>query len=517
NIIDAVRWVLGESKAAALRGESMQDVIFNGSTGRKPVGRASVELVFDNAQGRAAGQWSGYAEIAVKRVLERNGDSSYYINNLHVRRRDVIDLFLGTGLGPRAYAIIEQGMISRIIEAKPEDLRLFLEEAAGITKYKERRRETENRLSDTRENLSRVEDIRNELATQIVHLEAQAEIALQFRALQAELAERQNLLWLLKRNDARSERERAAREVERATNKLEAETASLRELERMTEEARSEHYAAGDALHSAQNEMFAANAEVARLEQELAHQREARQKSETRLAQLAREETHWREQSGTLEQDESRWAELQENARNRYASAHLRHEAAAERLPETEQTLQQAEAAAAVVRRELAQAEQQLRVEDTHRASAQRAIEALAQRRIRLEQDPGPAGSGRARSPRHRPPACHPGRAEAGRRGAAGGGGGAAVRASPARAGASHCHRTGTPDAEAAHRGAGAARRAGAVAEPGAAERQTRRLAEAPRPGRRGAAVAGHRGRARLGNGAGGGAAGAAGSRRARR
>ncbi len=387
NIIDAVRWVLGESKAAALRGESMQDVIFNGSTGRKPVGRASVELVFDNAQGRAAGQWSGYAEIAVKRVLERNGDSSYYINNLHVRRRDVIDLFLGTGLGPRAYAIIEQGMISRIIEAKPEDLRLFLEEAAGITKYKERRRETENRLSDTRENLSRLEDIRNELATQIIHLEAQAEVARQYRALQAELAERQNLLWLLKRNDARGERERAAREVERATNRLEAETASLRQLERLTEEARSEHYAAGDVLHAAQNEMFAANADVARLEQELAHQREARQKSETRLAQLGREEAHWREQSGTLEQDEGRWTELQENARNRYASAHLRHEAAAEQLPETEQVLQQADAAAAVVRRELAQAEQQLRVEDTHRASAQRAIEALAQRRARLDQD----------------------------------------------------------------------------------------------------------------------------------
>ena len=128
NVIDAVRWVLGESKATALRGESMQDVIFNGSGQRKPVGRASVELHFDNSQGRASGQWSQYAEIAVKRVLDRDGESSYFINNLHVRRRDVIDLFMGTGLGPRAYAIIEQGMISRIIEAKPEELRLFLED-----------------------------------------------------------------------------------------------------------------------------------------------------------------------------------------------------------------------------------------------------------------------------------------------------------------------------------------------------------------------------------------------------
>ena len=162
NIIDAVRWVLGESKASALRGESMQDVIFNGSAQRKPVARASVELVFDNADGKAAAntQWGQYGDIAVKRVLTRQGESSYYINNQQVRRRDIQDIFLGTGLGPRAYAIIEQGMISRVIEAKPEDLRIFLEEAAGISKYKERRKETESRLSSARENLSRVQDIR---------------------------------------------------------------------------------------------------------------------------------------------------------------------------------------------------------------------------------------------------------------------------------------------------------------------------------------------------------------------
>ena len=146
NIMDAVRWVLGESRASELRGESMQDVIFNGTTTRKPASRSSVELVFDNADHRAGGQWAQFAEIAVKRVLTRDGTSSYYINNQPVRRRDVQDVFLGTGLGPRAYAIIGQGTISRIIESKPEELRLFLEEAAGVSKYKERRRETENRL-----------------------------------------------------------------------------------------------------------------------------------------------------------------------------------------------------------------------------------------------------------------------------------------------------------------------------------------------------------------------------------
>ena len=183
NIIDAVRWVLGESRASELRGESMQDVIFNGSTARKQAGRASVELVFDNAEGRAAGQWSQYAEVAVKRVLTRDGTSSYYINNQPVRRKDIQDIFLGTGLGPRAYAIIGQGMISRIIEAKPDDMRIFLEEAAGVSKYKERRRETENRLSDTRENLTRVEDILRELGNNLDKLEGQAEVAQRFRQL----------------------------------------------------------------------------------------------------------------------------------------------------------------------------------------------------------------------------------------------------------------------------------------------------------------------------------------------
>ena len=177
NVIDAVRWVLGETSARHLRGETMQDVLFNGSGERKPVNRASVELIFDNALGKAGGQWSRYAEISIRRVLQRDGDSSYYINNVHVRRRDIADIFLGTGLGARAYAIIEQGMISRVIEAKPEELRVFLEEAAGVSKYRERRRETEVRLKDTRENLSRVHDIREELAKQLEHLQAQAEVA----------------------------------------------------------------------------------------------------------------------------------------------------------------------------------------------------------------------------------------------------------------------------------------------------------------------------------------------------
>src|SRR5690242_6664614 len=195
NIMDAVRWVLGESKASELRGESMQDVIFNGSTHRKPAGRSSVELVFDNSDGKAAGQWGQYAEIAVKRTLTRDGTSTYYINGQPVRRRDIQDIFLGTGLGPRAYAIIGQGMISRIIESRPEELRVFLEEAAGVSKYKERRRETENRLSDARENLTRLDDILRELNANLEKLEAQAVVAQKFKSLQSDQDEKQKLMW----------------------------------------------------------------------------------------------------------------------------------------------------------------------------------------------------------------------------------------------------------------------------------------------------------------------------------
>jgi len=195
NVIDAVRWVLGETSAKHLRGDTMQDILFNGSSQRQPVSRASVELIFDNSLGRAGGQWSSYAEISVKRVLQRDDEATnYYINNVHVRRRDVADIFLGTGLGSRAYAIIEQGMISRVIEAKPEELRVFLEEAAGVSRYRARRHETELRLKDTRENLLRVEDIRSELEKQLEHLQTQAAVATRYHELQAQLRATQNLL-----------------------------------------------------------------------------------------------------------------------------------------------------------------------------------------------------------------------------------------------------------------------------------------------------------------------------------
>ncbi|WP_288024724.1 AAA family ATPase, partial [Thauera sp.] len=389
NIIDAVRWVLGETRASALRGESMQDVIFNGSTTRKAVSRASVELVFDNAEGKAAGQWSRYAEISVKRVLDRSGESTYYINGVHVRRKDVIDLFLGTGLGPRAYAIIEQGMISRIIEARPEDIRGFLEEAAGVTKYRERRKETEGRLRDARDNLARLDDIRMELGERIAHLEAQAEVAARYNALNGAHVQKQQLLWLLKRNEARTELERSRAELGEASARIDADNARLQELEGRVEAARDAQFAASEAVHVAQGDLFAVSAEVARLETELQHVGEARKRLEARLAQLELDDAHWRARASALGEDQARWEALAENAALRAEHAEARHAEVSERLPELDAARQAADTTVGAARRELAHTEQQLRVEDANRNSAVRALDALAQRRARLEAEQG--------------------------------------------------------------------------------------------------------------------------------
>ena len=297
NIMDAVRWVLGESKASELRGDSMQDVIFNGTTTRKPASRASVELVFDNEDHRAGGQWAQFAEIAVKRVLTRDGNSSYYINNQLVRRRDVQDVFLGTGLGPRAYAIIGQGTISRIIESKPEELRLFLEEAAGVSKYKERRRETENRLSDTRDNLTRVEDILRELNSNLEKLEKQAEVAQRYHELSRQASLKQHQLWYLKRVDAHREQEQVRAQAQEAVNALEARLADLRQVEAELEAVRQAHYSSGEEVNKAQGQLYEASAEVGRLEAEIRFVVEGRQRVNQRLQALAEQKIQWQTRS----------------------------------------------------------------------------------------------------------------------------------------------------------------------------------------------------------------------------
>ncbi len=286
NVMESVRWVLGESSAKEMRADAMDAVIFNGSSNRKPISRASVELIFDNSLGGASGEWSQYAEISVKRVIERQKGSTYYINNTAVRRRDVADLFLGTGLGGRAYAIIGQNTISRIVEAKPEELRIFLEEAAGISKYKDRRRETELRLRDTRENLTRVEDICRELQKQITKLQSQAVVTQKYHAMQESLKLTEGQYWLLKKRDASHVWEQTKAKVEKLVNQLEAQTAELRKSETGLETSRQAFYDAGEAINKAQAAYYEANAEVASLENQVKQNTEARDRMTLQLQQL---------------------------------------------------------------------------------------------------------------------------------------------------------------------------------------------------------------------------------------
>ncbi|HEY5799867.1 MAG TPA: AAA family ATPase, partial [Burkholderiaceae bacterium] len=387
NIIDAVRWVLGESKASELRGESMQDVIFNGSTNRKPSGRASVELVFDNGDGKASGQWSTFAEIAVKRTLTRDGTSTYYINGQAVRRRDIQDIFLGTGLGPRAYAIIGQGMISRIIESRPEELRVFLEEAAGVSKYKERRRETENRLHDTRENLLRVEDILRELNANLEKLEGQAAIAQKYHTLQADQEEKQKLLWLLRKTEAVNDQTKFFREIEQAQTELEAQTAKLRHVELELEQMRQTHYTAGDHLHTAQGHLYQTNAEIGSLEAQIKFVIESRSRLQTQLTALTAQRDQWERQSAE-QQDQVQDAQMQlEELAARVEQAQESVERNSERLPALELSWREAQHRSTEARTKIGQVQQQIELEAAQQRNASSIIANLAARRERLSQE----------------------------------------------------------------------------------------------------------------------------------
>jgi chromosome segregation protein len=387
NIIDAVRWVLGESRASELRGESMQDVIFNGTTSRKAASRASVELVFDNSSHRAGGQWSQFAEIAVKRVLTRDGTSSYYINNQPVRRRDVQDVFLGTGLGPRAYAIIGQGTISRIIESKPEELRLFLEEAAGVSKYKERRRETENRLSDTRENLTRVEDILRELNANLDKLERQAEVAQKFHDLQSQATLRQHQLWFLKRAESQTEQVHLHQQAELAATSLEAKTADLRQVEASVETIRQAHYEAGEQVNQAQGQLYQASAEVGRLEAEIRFVVEGRQRAQDRLLQIQAQLSQWSTQSQQAHEEAQNLIDNQDTAQEQLAVLREEFELKNEQIPEIEQFWRDAQQQVINQSALVNEVQQQIQVLAAEQRGLQEQAQQLAQRQARLQAD----------------------------------------------------------------------------------------------------------------------------------
>ncbi|MBF1236833.1 MAG: chromosome segregation protein SMC [Lautropia mirabilis] len=385
NIIDATRWVLGESRATELRGESMQDVIFNGSLERKPSSRASVELVFDNSLGRIGGAWGGFAEISVKRVLTREGQSTYYINQQAVRRKDVHDIFLGTGLGPRAYAIIGQGTISRIIEAKPDELRVFFEEAAGVSKYKERRRETENRLADTRENLTRVEDILRELHGQISKLDAQAEVAGRYRAMEAERTQKQQWLWLIRRDDAQAEQQLLEKTAESLDLEIEGLQTGLRSAENRMETLREAVHQANDEVSRCQAAYYEVNSEISTLESQIRMIAQNRNQAQARLKSLEEQIQSARALSeGGLQRRQEVEAQLEE-AREQQATAEMALAEAEEQLAACEDEERERREALESARQAAHTAQQALQVGRVERRSHEEALAQMQERRQRLQ------------------------------------------------------------------------------------------------------------------------------------
>ena len=376
NVIDAVRWVLGEASAKQLRGESMQDVIFNGAATRRPAPRASVELVFDNSDHSLQGAWGQYAEVSIKRQLTRQGESTYFINNQTVRRRDITDLFLGTGVGARGYAVIEQGMISRIIEARPEELRAYIEEAAGMSKYKERRKETEGRLKDTREHLQRLGDLQNELARQVEKLEKQAETAERYKSLTAQLNQQQDLL-----DYAQWQQSLAA------ADKATVQHQSLQAQQDETNALQTAEQSQQQAVHELSNKRGVLREQIARLEEQIRHQQNLHQRIERdkQEAQAQLQRIHQEQQQIRVKLEENELqAEEKQTELAEWAMQVAEHE---ERLPKLEETQAALNAAfqtqqdeANRIRRELALKQQQL-------AHAEQTVAKHEERKGRLKQE----------------------------------------------------------------------------------------------------------------------------------
>ena len=290
NLIDAVRWVMGESSAKNLRGDSMTDVIFNGSSARKAIGQASIELVFDNSDGTITGEYASFNEIAVRRQVNRESHSTYYLNGSVCRRKDITNIFLGTGLGPRSYAIIEQGMISRLIESKPHELRVFIEEAAGISKYKERRRETENRIRHTRDNLDRLNDLREELGRQLSHLQRQATSAEKYRNFKVEERQLKSELIALRWKGFNHQLNNFEGSIKEMEVELEAKHADQRSVDSNIEESREKHIEFTDSFNEVQGRFYGVGSEIARLEQSIKHNKQRRQQLEEDLSRLNQSE-----------------------------------------------------------------------------------------------------------------------------------------------------------------------------------------------------------------------------------
>jgi len=386
NVIDAVRWVMGESSASRLRGDSITDVIFNGSSSRKPVGAASVELLFDNSETTLEGQYARYSEIAIRREVSRDGISNYYLNGTRCRRKDITGVFLGTGLGPRSYSIIEQGMISRIIEAKPEEMRTFIEEAAGISKYKERRRETSNRIRHTKDNLDRLADLLEEVEKQIKHLDRQAKTAERYgRYKDEERKTAAELLALRLRDLDRRAAESRSRLAEKETA-LEALIARQRSTEAMIEDARSRQADRADEFNGIQGRYYKAGSEIARIEQSIEHAHELRDRQQNDLEQAVQGAA---EIAGHINKDESEIKQLELTLNELVPGL----EEAKARQSNSAGSLEEAEAALAEWQSrwdaytERANAAQQTRnVEQTRAEQLKSRLDSLAERRRKLDE-----------------------------------------------------------------------------------------------------------------------------------
>ncbi len=387
NTIDAVRWVMGETSAKNLRGASMEDVIFNGSSSRKPVGLASVELVFDNSDGMLGGEYAQYAEISVKRQVSRDGDSKYFLNGSKCRRRDITDIFLGTGLGPRSYAIIEQGMISRLIEAKPEELRNMLEEAAGISRYKERRRETENRMAHTRENLERLTDLREEVEKQLERLDKQAKAAQRFRELREEERKLEASVLLLQWDQLKRDGEERLRDLSQRSTEYQAQIAQVRHLEAIVEELRDQYTDANEALNVVQGEYYQAGSDIARIEQSIQHQRDIqrRQQEALRNAEQSIEETlrHAEEDREKLEEAEQTLTDLEPREEELGEQLNM----AEERLFEAEDQLNDWQEQWHAIQQRVAEPTRQAQVEKARMEQLERQLQQTIQRLERLQQE----------------------------------------------------------------------------------------------------------------------------------
>ena len=387
NVIDAVRWVLGEASAKQLRGESMQDVIFNGAATRRPAPRASVELVFDNSDHSLQGAWGQYAEVSIKRQLTRQGESTYFINNQTVRRRDITDLFLGTGVGARGYAVIEQGMISRIIEARPEELRAYIEEAAGVSKYKERRKETEGRLKDTREHLQRLGDLQNELARQVEKLEKQAETAERYKSLTAQLNRQQDLLDYAQWQQSLAAADKATAQHQSLQAQQDETAAQVQALNDEVHALQTAEQSQQQAVHELSNKRGVLREQIARLEEQIRHQQNLHQRIERdkQAAQAQLQRIHQEQQQIRVKLEENElYVEEKQTELAEWAMQVAEHEESLPELEEAQATLNSAfqtqQDEANRIRRELALKQQQL-------AHAEQTVAKHEERKGRLKQE----------------------------------------------------------------------------------------------------------------------------------